>query len=734
MPLFRRQSDKGRKRQERQVYLATENPEPTYDLSNCELQEVPSGVFATCRVLHKEALLLNDNWLGCISGGGKLTDLKTLRVLDLHNNELKSLPEEMGHLENLQILNAEKNRLRKIPASIGNLRCLQTLNVKDNKIKTLPDSLCQLPCLRLLDVSHNDMTMLPNKLCHIRTLESLVFDGNPLNSPSKDILKQGTEGIMKFFCHELGLHYEPPSSFLLNVLDPPKVVNSKSQDSLNYFEAQIKLEETLEQYQSIMDKRRQERIELERLLEQEQEAQAQLAAMSLCQKEHLLHAIAQDQEKMDEGLAELSQKKEEAKQRLLLALQEEQTADDLVAKLTDINEKGRKNEELLEAIEKERMEKDGWFDVRWEELQNLRRQEVLNAMQQVFEESYSMESLRQMYTADKANTARKTLEDEELTSNHQVESVLSHKDAEQKIILRSLAEQELLQKEAFEVLQLQKDDRHKRITSQIDLIQQQLQQLTLIEIEKKALRMESEINVTAEKRVMLTALLCQLLDERDKRQDELKKRLGEMEERREDGQTDYWLVQYQRLMDKKPQVLIDRENTLDASVVKILQAAGAKDYIPLVARNRITEEILLQLSDDDLRQMGVHELGIRKAILKQIAEFLANSKVKNFDTDQFEVVFLQTSSKEVHPEPSAPPEPTASSDAKHPSRQLSIVARGINSECVVCMEHESQIIFLNCGHVCCCPKCSQSVDLCPMCRSEIKQKIKLTIPSVSVST
>ena len=34
-------------------------------------------------------------------------------------------------------------------------------------------------------------------------------------------------------------------------------------------------------------------MELERLLEQEQEAQAQLAAMSLSQKEHLIHAIAQ---------------------------------------------------------------------------------------------------------------------------------------------------------------------------------------------------------------------------------------------------------------------------------------------------------------------------------------------------------------------------------------------------------------------------------------------------------
>jgi len=31
-----------------------------------------------------------------------------------------------------------------------------------------------------------------------------------------------------------------------------------------------------------------------------------------------------------------------------------------------------------------------------------------------------------------------------------------------------------------------------------------------------------------------------------------------MEQQREDGQADYWLVQFQRLMDAKPQSLMDR--------------------------------------------------------------------------------------------------------------------------------------------------------------------------------
>ena len=37
---------------------AQESPEPVYDLSDCGLKSVPAGVFSKCKVLRKEALLL----------------------------------------------------------------------------------------------------------------------------------------------------------------------------------------------------------------------------------------------------------------------------------------------------------------------------------------------------------------------------------------------------------------------------------------------------------------------------------------------------------------------------------------------------------------------------------------------------------------------------------------------------------------------------------------------------
>ena len=46
--------------------------------------------------------------------------------------------------------------------------------------------------------------------------------------------------------------------------------------------------------------------------------------------------------------------------------------------MLEMNEKARKAEELLEIIEKERMEAEEWFIVRSEEVQNLRKEEILS--------------------------------------------------------------------------------------------------------------------------------------------------------------------------------------------------------------------------------------------------------------------------------------------------------------------------------------------------------------------
>ncbi|CAI5799408.1 E3 ubiquitin-protein ligase LRSAM1 isoform X2 [Podarcis lilfordi] len=46
-------------------------------------------------------------------------------------------------------------------------------------------------------------------------------------------------------------------------------------------------------------------------------------------------------------------------------------------------------------------------------------------------------------------------------------------------------------------------------------------------------------------------------------------------------------------------------------------------------------------------------------------------------------------------------------------------------ECVICKEREAQVVFLTCGHACCCQTCSEALSTCPLCRKDIVQRIHL---------
>lgn len=64
-----------------------------FDLSECGVKEVPSGVFVLCKVLRKEQLLLSKNLLKNLHHGGALEDLYLIQVLDLSHNLLKVVPD-----------------------------------------------------------------------------------------------------------------------------------------------------------------------------------------------------------------------------------------------------------------------------------------------------------------------------------------------------------------------------------------------------------------------------------------------------------------------------------------------------------------------------------------------------------------------------------------------------------------------------------------------------------------
>jgi hypothetical protein len=45
--------------------------------------------------------------------------------------------------------------------------------------------------------------------------------------------------------------------------------------------------------------------------------------------------------------------------------------------------------------------------------------------------------------------------------------------------------------------------------------------------------------------------------------------------------------------------------------------------------------------------------------------------------------------------------------------------------CTICMDKESDVVFLPCCHLCACERCSDAVHSCPVCRTNISRKIKI---------
>lgn len=91
-------------RLEKKLYLSRENPEPIFDLSECNLEKLPgTGLFTICKVLRKEELILKNNKLKSLKSGGVINDLELIHVLDLSFNLFQAIPTEISVLTNLRV-------------------------------------------------------------------------------------------------------------------------------------------------------------------------------------------------------------------------------------------------------------------------------------------------------------------------------------------------------------------------------------------------------------------------------------------------------------------------------------------------------------------------------------------------------------------------------------------------------------------------------------------------------
>ncbi|XP_037255640.1 E3 ubiquitin-protein ligase LRSAM1 isoform X2 [Falco rusticolus] len=714
MPLFFRKkkpSDDARKRLEYQMCLAKEaGADDILDISKCELSEVPYGAFATCKVLQKKVLIIHTNNLtSLVPKSCSLSSLITVKVLDLHDNQLASLPADIGQLTSLQVLNLERNHLKCLPQSIGDLAQLQMLNVKGNKLKDLPAAVSGLRSLRTLDVSENELQELPRVLAHVRTLETLTLDASSMTYPPPDICSAGTESIQRFLCKECGIAYYPPSQYLLPA--PGSDGGGTSVDGMDRA-----VQKYLEEETEWQEKKMQEKLEFERRLNMGQREHALLVQQINSQKDEMLQTVREDQLRLEEGLTKHQRCLEEERLKLLQQLkQAEQGIASRIQKLLEDNQRQKQSSDILKSLENERIRMEQLMAITQEETEHLRRREVAAAMQQMLAESYKNKLIQMTYESrrqDLVNQACSSLAE----MDQKFQQILAWQQLDQNKAVSQILQQIEMQKAAFEALQVKKDLMHRQIRNQIKLIETELLQLTQLELKRQELDTETLQGVIAEQRQALGYLLQQLLKEKKQREEELRQILLEMEAKSETKQENYWLIQYQRLLNQKPLSLKLQEEGLERQLVNLLIELSAEQYVPVFAHHRISLQALSTMTAGDLEKIGVTEAGLQRAILKRAQEVLAVARTIP--------ELLRTVSEEVPaaPEPSAPFEellspvvPTA------PPLQWDEK----KSECVVCMEQETQMIFLPCGHVCCCQTCCERLRTCPLCRKDIAQRIRI---------
>ncbi|GAB2260694.1 hypothetical protein Droror1_Dr00011549 [Drosera rotundifolia] len=135
-----------------------------------------------------------------------LSSLKSLRVLELNEARIRSMPRSIGKLVHLRYLCLSDCSIETLPDSIGNLLNLQTLKLAESKLKVLPSAIEGLTSLRHLDLSRScDLMRMAadiSKLTNLRHLDlSYCYE---LTHVAADISKlTNLRHLDLSYCHEL---------------------------------------------------------------------------------------------------------------------------------------------------------------------------------------------------------------------------------------------------------------------------------------------------------------------------------------------------------------------------------------------------------------------------------------------------------------------------------------------------------------------------------------------------
>jgi len=357
----------------------------------------------------------------------------------------------------------------------------------------------------------------------------------------------------------------------------------------------------------------------------------------------LLDDVTRSQKQLEDQIQDVHQRQELERQKLSEKLNiAELELENSIARVLKQTSQHKDPTFLKEMIAAEEKQVQILLALKTDEYKNLRKADILRAMENQLEQEIASHN-------QKPNVTRKDSTFSASGLDLDIDRILMDRRKDRTQLVSDLLTTESLQRCAFAFLLSRRDQRSRQLKRDISLVIDQLNQLSSLELHKKAQKVNMNMAIMDETRVELAMLLSSLIRQQEQRRQDLTSLLIEMEEQRQNQVSDYWLVQYQRLMDTLP--CLDKPETPSAPSMETNTKADWTLSATAVSTAPPLEDV-----DDD--------------------------------------------------QPCAPPATDVFLEAT----------------CVICLDASSSIIFLSCGHMCCCSSCSESLQQCPMCRLPISQK------------
>lgn len=154
------------------------------DLSKNRLQRLPGAVFSHLFAL--QALNVSENELDSLPS--EVGEARDLQILDLHSNRLQAIPDQIKHLHYLKVLNLAYNQLKTFGESCEGLHALEALNLSSNCLESLSESIGFLSLLQILQLRGNPgLKLLPRNLQQLGSLIAWDFSACEQKRIGKDV-------------------------------------------------------------------------------------------------------------------------------------------------------------------------------------------------------------------------------------------------------------------------------------------------------------------------------------------------------------------------------------------------------------------------------------------------------------------------------------------------------------------------------------------------------------------